>query len=47
MVLLVRTRFTIKQLHVEGNIILLFEVGSFDALIDARDAIDREPGKLE
>lgn len=33
LVLLVRTRFTIKQLQVEGDIILLFEVGSFDSLI--------------
>jgi len=33
LVLLVRTRFTIKQLQVEGDIILLFEVGSFDSLV--------------
>ncbi len=34
-VLLVRTRFTVHQLHIEGDVLLLFEVGSFDALISA------------
>jgi chemotaxis protein CheC len=38
-VLLVRTRFTIQQLHIEGNIILFFELGSFDALLAAIDAM--------
>lgn len=47
MVLLVRTRFNVRQLQVEGNIILLFEVGSFDALIDAIDIVDKDPGVLE
>lgn len=37
-VLLARTRFSIKKLQVEGDIILLFEVGSFDALLKAIDA---------
>lgn len=32
-VLLARTRFMIEQLHIEGDILLIFEVGSFDALI--------------
>ncbi|MDD5435280.1 MAG: chemotaxis protein CheC [Nitrospira sp.] len=34
-VLLARTRFTIEQLYVEGDIILIFEVGSFDSLLAA------------
>lgn len=34
-VMLARTRFTIEQLCVEGDIILIFEVGSFDALLEA------------
>ena len=34
-VLLVRTRFTVHQLHIEGDVLLLFEVGSFDALMSA------------
>ncbi len=38
-VILARTRFKIEQLQVEGNIILLFEVGSFDALVAAVDRI--------
>lgn len=36
-VLLARTRFTIEQLHIEGDIILIFEVGSFDVLLTAID----------
>lgn len=39
--LLAQTRFEIKQLKVIGDIILIFEVSSFDALIEA---IDRELG---
>lgn len=38
-ILLVRVRFTIQQLLVEGDIILLFEVGSFDSLLSAIDNI--------
>jgi chemotaxis protein CheC len=38
-ILLVRIRFTIQQLQIEGDIILLFEVGSFTALLSAIDAI--------
>jgi len=34
-VLLARTRFTIEQLYIEGDIILIFEVGSFDSLLAA------------
>lgn len=34
-VILARTRFSIEQLHIEGDIILIFELGSFDALIAA------------
>jgi chemotaxis protein CheC len=34
LIVLVRTRFTIQQLLVEGDIILLFEVGSFDSLVE-------------
>jgi chemotaxis protein CheC len=41
-VILARTRFSIEQLQVEGNIILLFEVGSFDALIAAVDKIRQD-----
>ncbi len=37
-ILLVRTDFIIRQLEVEGNIILLFTVGSFDSLLSAIDA---------
>lgn len=36
-VLLAQTRFTIEQLHVEGDIILIFKVGSFDVLLEAID----------
>jgi len=32
-ILLVHIRFTIEQLHIEGDIILLFDVGSFTALL--------------
>jgi chemotaxis protein CheC len=39
-ILLAHTRFTIEQLQIEGDIILLFEVGSFDALLAAIDAIN-------
>jgi chemotaxis protein CheC len=42
LVLLVRTRFTIQQLQVEGDIILLFEVGSFDSLIANIDKIKKK-----
>ncbi len=39
-ILLAHTRFTIEKLQIEGDIILLFEVGSFDALLEAIDAIN-------
>lgn len=39
-ILLVRTHFVIEQLQIEGDIMLIFEVGSFDALLAAIDAID-------
>jgi chemotaxis protein CheC len=35
--LLVRTRFKIETIEVEGNIILLFTVGAFDTLLEAID----------
>jgi chemotaxis protein CheC len=38
-ILLARTRFTIEALATEGDIILFFEVGSFEALISAVDGI--------
>jgi hypothetical protein len=37
MVLLVQTHFRIRDLRVEGNIFLIFELGSFDALLAAVD----------
>ncbi len=37
--LLVRTHFLIQKLQIEGNIILLFTVGSFDVLLSAIDAM--------
>jgi chemotaxis protein CheC len=40
MILLAHTRFTIEQLQIEGDIILLFEVGAFDALLAAIDALN-------
>lgn len=42
-VLLARTRFIIEQLHIEGDILLIFEVGSFDALIAAIDRDLKQP----
>lgn len=36
-VLLVQTHFHIRDLQVEGNIFLIFELGSFDALLAAID----------
>lgn len=38
-VLLVKTRFRIRNLHVEGNIFLIFELGSFEVLLAAIDAL--------
>lgn len=43
-VLLVRTRFTVQQLQIEGDILLLFEVGSFDALLSAINSLYSAPG---
>lgn len=34
-VVLARTRFTVEHLHIEGDIMLIFEVGSFSALMRA------------
>jgi chemotaxis protein CheC len=34
-VLLAQTRFIIERLHIEGDIILIFNVNSFDALLTA------------
>lgn len=39
--LLAKTRFLIEKLRIEGNIILIFEVGSFDSLLSAIDAPDK------
>jgi chemotaxis protein CheC len=36
-VVLAHTRFTIEHLQIEGDIILIFEVGSFSALMKAID----------
>lgn len=36
-VMLAQTRFAIEQLQIAGNIILIFKVGSFDAMIGAMD----------
>lgn len=38
-VLLAQTRFTIEQLHIHGDVMLFFEVGSFGALVAAIDAM--------
>jgi chemotaxis protein CheC len=43
-VLLARTRFSIEQFEIEGSILLLFELGSFDSFIAA---LDREWIKAE
>ena len=43
-ILLARTSFNIASLCIEGNILLLFDVGSFDALLAAIDAIDERSG---
>ncbi len=44
-VLLVRTRFTIQQLQIEGDVILLFETGSFEALLYAIDTTKSASGE--
>jgi chemotaxis protein CheC len=36
-ILLVRTHFTVQDRHVDGNILLVFEAASFDALLKAID----------
>ena len=38
-VLLVQARFCIKDLEVDGNIFLIFELGSFDVLLASLDAL--------
>ncbi|OEU67749.1 MAG: chemotaxis protein CheC [Desulfovibrio sp. S3730MH75] len=43
-VLLARTRFTVKELQVEGDIILVFEVGSFDTLLASIDSMNLDSG---
>jgi chemotaxis protein CheC len=40
-VLLAEARFSVKVHEIEGDIILLFEVGSFDALLEAIDCADK------
>ena len=39
MILLVQTHFRISNLSVEGNIFLIFELGSFDALLETIDGM--------
>lgn len=39
-ILLAQARFTIEQLQIAGDIILIFKVGSFDALLTALDKIE-------
>ena len=41
-VLLAQTRFSIERLHIEGDVILIFNVGSFDALLAAIDRVSGE-----
>lgn len=38
-ILLVQTHFQIRNLSVEGNIFLIFELGSFDALLETIDGM--------
>lgn len=37
--LLIRTRFKVRELEIEGNIIILFTVGAFDILLSAIDEL--------
>ncbi len=46
-ILLAQTHFTIEQLQIAGDIILFFEVGSFDALLDAIKTISKPEGDYE
>lgn len=41
-IILAHTQFLIEKLHLNGEVILIFKVGSFDALLDA-NALDFEP----
>ena len=41
-VLMAQTRFSIERLHIEGDVILIFNVGSFDALLAAIDRVAGE-----
>ena len=43
-VLLTRTYLTMERLRVEGDIILIFKVGSLDTLLDATDTINSDSG---
>jgi len=38
-VLLVRTRFMVRQLQIEGDITILFGMGSFDTLLSAIEGL--------
>jgi len=42
--ILVRTRFTIKQFQIEGDILLVFEEKSLDMLLEAINAVDPAHG---
>ncbi len=44
-ILLAQARFTIEKLQIAGDIILIFKVGSFDALLSAIEMIDNEGGE--
>lgn len=44
-VLMARTRFMVEQLQIEGDVILLFEVGSFDALLASLDSVSSAVGE--
>jgi len=38
-ILIGKTQFSVEEIHIEGEILLIFELGSFDALINAIDNI--------
>ena len=43
-ILLARTRFTVKDLEIEGDVLLFLEVGSFDKLLAAIDRFNANVG---
>ena len=42
MVVVAHARFTVESLDIQGTILLVFEVRSFDALLAAVDAVSEE-----